>query len=90
MTPKPSWTWKAISRDFSSGASLITVAKSPAADVFDFLPRSVVPSFLSNSFAFMVCCLRSQIEFPSAQLTKPLHKLGCIGPGQLLCLIRQL
>src|ERR1017187_9955107 len=90
MTPRPSWTRKAISGGFVSGASWITVARSPAAEVFDFLPRSVWPSFLSNSFAFMVFCSCGQVEFPPAQLPKPLHKFGGIGPGQLLCLIGQL
>jgi hypothetical protein len=89
MTPRPSLTCKAISGAFVSGASCVTVATPAAAEVLDFLPSSVWPSFLRSSFAFMVCCLRSQVELPPAQLTKPLHKLSGIGPGQLLCVIGQ-
>ncbi len=89
MTPRPSWTRKAISGAFSSGASWITVAKPPAAGAFTFLPRSVWPSFLSNSFAFIVR-LSGQVELPPTKLTKPLHKFSGIGSGQLLCLIGQL
>ena len=36
MTPRPSWTRKAISGAFVSGASWVTVAAPPAAGVFTF------------------------------------------------------
>jgi hypothetical protein len=90
MTPRPSWTRKAISDAFVPGASWVTVATPAAAEVVDFFPRSVLPSFLSNSLAFIGVWLRSQVELPPAQITKPLHKFSGIGPGQLLCLIGKL
>jgi len=90
MTPRPSWTRKAISSGFVSGASWITVARSPAAEVLDFFPMSVLPSFLSSSFAFVVLCLCCQVEFPATKFPKPLHKFSGIEPGQLLCLIGHL
>ena len=88
MTPNPSSS--SIPGIFIWAAVGITVSTSPAAEVFTFLPRILLPSFFTSSFAFMVLWLCGQVEFPPAQLPKPLHKFSSIGPGQLLCLIGEL
>jgi len=70
------------------GFSLDT--RSPAVEVIVFFPSSLWPSFLSSSLVFMGGQSGSQVEFPSANFTKPLHEFTGIGPGELLCLVGQL
>ena len=89
MAPNPSRTWKPIFSAFSFVAGCLAVASLPTAEVFDFLPSSLLPSFLSIWFAFMVRWSGSQVELPAPKLTKPLYKFSRIGSGELFCLTGQ-